>query len=89
MLSDTLSVPERVLWLAVLYQAVVDATSIKETKKDDFDKNPYKHNAKSWVGGRSFFEVCYLAGVEPRYVRRAIENYWCMGTMPMMPKHYL
>ena len=89
MLSDRLSVPERVLWLAVLYQAVVDATCTKPTKKDDFDKNPYKYNARSWVGGRSFLEVCFLSGLDPRYVERVIRGHWHQGTMPMMPKHFL
>ena len=66
--------PEQLLFLAVIYQALLDA--MKERQKNDSEEvNRSRQEAKKWFTVSSgttatdFEEVCLLAGVEPNVTR--------------------
>ena len=66
--------PEQLLFLAVVYQALLDAT--KEKRLNDSDEvERYRQEAIRWVTleygttATDFEEVCFLAGIEPNSTR--------------------
>ena len=66
--------PEQLLFLAVIYQALLDA--MKERQKNDSEEvNRSRQEARRWFTVSSgttatdFEEVCLLAGVEPNVTR--------------------
>jgi hypothetical protein len=63
---------ETALWVAVITQAMMDATS--RCKKSESRYN--KHEATCWLTGNSkdFIDVCLCAGMNPDYVRRKAKN---------------
>lgn len=63
---------ETALWVAVITQAMMDATS--RCKKSESRYN--KHEATYWLTGNSkdFIDVCLCAGMNPDYVRRKAKN---------------
>ena len=66
----------RALWLSVLVQAVVDAKS--QRSRSCFKR--YQDRALDWINGstgdedRDFIEVCNLAGVDSKEMRRLISE---------------
>jgi hypothetical protein len=68
------SQPERILFLSVLLQALLDATK-PETLKEPEDEKVARDQAKAWflasvgVTAEDFNEVCDLAGVSPLRMR--------------------
>lgn len=56
------------LWRSVLFRAMNDAFPAKGVQ------SPPCVEAKRWFGGRQFYHVCRLAGVEPTWVLRLIET---------------
>lgn len=61
--------PERELWQAVLFQALLDATNISEFG-NSADRLA-RRKAKAWMdrGDKDFRMVCNLAGMDPDFVR--------------------
>jgi len=66
--------PEQLLFLAVVYQALLDAT--KEKRYNDSEEvKRYRREATNWftveygTTATDFEEVCFLAGLEPRSTR--------------------
>ena len=60
---DSTLQPERVLWLHVIAQALIDAAS-KDRK--------IKREVRQWVGTEDFDTVCGMAGMQPSWVTHAI-----------------
>jgi hypothetical protein len=66
--------PERLLFLAVIYQALLDATKAK-TNRDSDEIKRNRHDATKWftieygTTATDFEEVCLLAGIEPSATR--------------------
>tara|TARA_R100001594_G_scaffold150465_1_gene211776 strand:+ start:580 stop:1014 length:435 start_codon:yes stop_codon:yes gene_type:complete len=66
--------PEQLLFLAVVYQALLDATK-EERHNDSEEVKRYRKEATNWftveygTTATDFEEVCYLAGLEPRLTR--------------------
>lgn len=61
-LPDSVLQPERVLWLHVIAQALIDAASRdKEIRQEIID----------WIDTEDFEVVCGMAGMQPSYVRHA------------------
>ncbi len=64
--------PERRLWLAVLVQALADAT----TQSTGLEAQTARHRALAWMASArkdgDFTFVCNLAGIEPSRVQSAL-----------------
>lgn len=69
--GDRVEMPERLLWLAVLGDALAlalrerDTSSLGSALRDVED-------AQYWIGSPDFREVCHLAGVQPDWVERIV-----------------
>ena len=82
--EDNIAMPERDLWIAVLYRAAIDA--VKGPPQLDMNsraniphKNQYTYNkdqARHFFleGGSHFNEVCEMAGRSPQYVRDKVRK---------------
>lgn len=55
--------PERVLWLHVMAQAVIDATSRDRAIRKE---------VSDWIAHEDFEIVCGMAGLDPAHIRYAI-----------------
>jgi hypothetical protein len=55
--------PERVLWLHVMAQAVIDATSRDRAIRKE---------VSDWIAHEDFEIVCGMAGLDPAHIRHAI-----------------
>lgn len=72
MLNIGESTPEKTLWLAVLFQALLDATKPidpKESEQAKLDRAQAIAWFESSVSSDTFKDVCYLAGLDPEYTR--------------------
>lgn len=69
--GDAETVRGRTIWLAVIYQALEDATT-----KRDATHAVERAQARAWLSGmgKDFREVCALAGVEPDQVRARAQH---------------
>jgi hypothetical protein len=72
-----MEIPERVLWMSVLQQAVMDALRAPRPTHPlvaaaVFYAENDRDQARAWIegGGKDFREVCTLAGVDPEWVQR-------------------
>lgn len=79
---DKLS-PEQKLWIAVLGAAASDAIDDSHWTKDG--QYRYHHARTSdqeyfLSPNRSFFQVCYWAGLDPEYVQRKMRKALCGET---------
>jgi len=82
--GERVSLPEKDLWVAVLYRAVLDAckgpprldlrSSSNISHKTHWTYNQYQAQHFFMSGGPHFQLVCELAGRNPRYVRRKIRK---------------
>lgn len=63
--------PEQVLRQSVVYKALIDATAVNQSGRED---RLAKDAADRWfrLGGRDYREVCALAGIDPDFMR---DNY--------------
>jgi len=66
-------IPQRRLWQSVIYQAFMDATGNEPGYSGGIKA---KRDADSWIrrGGRSFRDVCSLAGMDPDFLSEAYKN---------------
>ena len=74
--------PERKLWLAVLGAAASDAVDDSWWTKDGLYRSHNKRSADQeyfLTPNRSFFQVCYWAGLDPEYVQRKMKKKLCQG----------
>jgi len=64
-------IPEQVLWQSVVYKALIDATAVNPSGRED---RLAKDAADRWFrsGGRDYHQVCALAGIDPDFMR---DNY--------------
>ena len=62
-LPDPTLQPERVLWLHVMAQAVIDATSRDRAIRKE---------VSDWISHEDFEIVCGMAGLDPAHIRYAI-----------------
>lgn len=62
-LPDPTLQPERVLWLHVMAQAVIDATSRDRA---------IRREVSDWIAHEDFEIVCGMAGLDPAHIRYAI-----------------
>jgi len=72
-------VPERQLWVAVIGQAIADATQKRNlsSKKEIETFNANRSQAVDWLrlGNQDFQEVCDIANLNPKWViRKYLEN---------------
>ena len=78
MCDDYPEAHDRALWLAVVCQAVDDATRGPWTDGSEFaaESNAEIPRAKAWLldGGKDFRFVCDLADIEPDQVKVALTN---------------
>jgi len=82
--EDRVDLPEKSLWVAVLYRAALDALrgppQLDMSRKSNIPhKNQYKYNrdqARHFFleGGFHFSEICEMAGRNPQYVRNKIRK---------------
>ncbi len=76
---DTPSSPERMLYIAVFIQALLDATKEPYTDEPIVSKNN-RRSATKWfsvpacVTASSFEPICELAGIDPEYARKYFEE---------------
>jgi len=72
--QEKVATPERVLFLSVLLQALLDATK-PETSVEPEEEKLARKSAQAWffasigVTAKDFEEVCDLAGIEPVRMR--------------------
>lgn len=62
-MPDPVLQPERVLWLHVTAQAVIDATSRDRA---------IRREVADWIDDEDFEVVCGMAGLDPAHMRHAI-----------------
>lgn len=62
-MPDPILQPERVLWLHVTAQAVIDATSRDRAIRNE---------VAEWIEDEDFEVVCGMAGLDPAHMRHAI-----------------
>jgi hypothetical protein len=62
--------PEKHLWQAVVFKAVMDATAHDPKNSEDITE---QRRADLWIrkGGRDFVQVCTMAGIDPAFIREA------------------
>lgn len=63
---------ERYLWLGVIEQMLLDATTVRNFRTKNGVASPSRAEAAqaiNWIMGDGCLEVCDLAGVSPREVR--------------------
>jgi len=63
--------PEQILWQSVVYKALIDATAVNPSGRED---RLAKDTADRWFrrGGADYHEVCALAGIDADFMR---DNY--------------
>lgn len=72
--QDKKTNPERVLFLSVVLQALLDATK-PQVKNEPPEEELARRSAQNWfftsvgVTAQDFVDVCDLAGIEPREMR--------------------
>jgi len=71
--------PEQLLFLAVIYQALLDATKLKR-RNDSEEVKRNRREATRWftteqgTTATDFEEVCFLAGIEPYSTRSFVKK---------------
>ncbi len=67
---------DRALWLAVIQQQLDDATSLRPNAVNERLHDAARQEAREWLLTPSidFDDVCALAGVEPRDIRRIAQD---------------
>ena len=71
--------PEQLLFLAVIYQALLDATKLKR-RNDSEEVKRNRREAARWftteqgTTATDFEEVCFLAGIEPYSTRSFVKK---------------
>jgi len=71
--------PEQLLFLAVIYQALLDATKLKR-RNDSEEVKRNRREAARWLTiehgttATDFEEVCFLAGIEPYSTRSFVKK---------------
>jgi len=62
--------PEKHLWQAVVFKAIMDATANDPKNGDDIAE---KRRSDIWIrkGGPDFVQVCTMAGIDPAFIREA------------------
>lgn len=63
-MPDSVQQPEQVLWLHVIAQALIDASS---------RNREIKTGVRTWRNSEDFEIVCGMAGVSPVYIRYALD----------------
>lgn len=75
--EKTESSPERLLFLAVIYQAILDASREELPNESDLIKRQRKE-ALSWFFNERYVddldEVCYLAGINSRWLIKVVKQ---------------
>jgi len=75
--EKTESSPERLLFLAVIYQAILDASREELPNESDLIKRQRKE-ALSWFFNERYIddldEVCYLAGINSRWLIKVVKQ---------------
>jgi len=73
--------PERNLWLAVLGAAASDAVDDRRLTANGMYRSDVQRTADQeyfLTPNRSFFQVCYWAGLDPEYVQRKMRKALCL-----------
>ena len=102
--EDRVTLPEKDLWVAVLYRAVLDACKgppnlDMSSRANVSHRNHYKYDrdqARHFFleGGLHFNEICEMAGRNPQYVRNKIRksilrhNGWNVDVPVSFPRKY-
>ena len=75
--EKTESSPERLLFLAVIYQAILDASREELPNESDLIKRQRKE-ALSWFFNERYVddldEICYLAGINSRWLIKVVKQ---------------
>ena len=75
--EKTESSPERLLFLAVIYQAILDASREELPNESDLIKRQRKE-ALSWFFNERYVddldEICYLAGINSRWLIKIVKQ---------------
>jgi hypothetical protein len=68
------SIPQRALWRAVIYQAMID---IRGPIRGRVGSNHKLHQwaALNWLDSRDFIEICHLADIDADYARRRLKSF--------------